>query len=88
MLSTNNLLGGAVFDRWADLPRDVQEMLLAAAVARDPTAAEHHALHAEHLHVPVDGGVDVPAVQHDVVDVIDGEGHTSRYVRLIGGPVN
>ena len=50
MHSTNNLLGGAVFDRWADLPRDVQEMLFAAAVARDPTAAERLAIELHERH--------------------------------------
>lgn len=50
MMTTNEMLGRAVFDRWAELPRDVQEMLFAAAVAHAPEATERLAteLHDRH----------------------------------------
>ena len=50
MPNTNEMLGRAVFDCWADLSRDVQEMLFAAAVLHAPNAAERLAieLHARH----------------------------------------
>ena len=57
MATTNDLLGQAVFDRWADLPRDVQEMLFAAAVAHAPEAKEQltielHERHPRTAHPP------------------------------------
>jgi hypothetical protein len=56
--------------------------LLAAEPQRHPALApEHLALHAEHPHVPVGGGVDVTGVEHNMVDSIHAQGHTSRYCR-------
>ena len=40
MRSTNDLLGRAVFDRWADLPRDMKELLFEAAIAHNPDARD------------------------------------------------
>ena len=50
MPTTKDMLGGAVFDCWGDLPRDVQEMLFAAAVAHDPAAAECLAIELHNRH--------------------------------------
>jgi hypothetical protein len=50
MPSTNEMLGRAVFDRWADLPRDVQEMLFSAAVAHAPDATERLAIELHERH--------------------------------------
>ncbi len=41
----------------------------------DPVVAENFAPHAEHSHVPVDGGVDVAAVEHHVVDAVNNKSH-------------
>jgi hypothetical protein len=50
MARTEELLGRAVFERWADLPRDIQELLFEAAVSREPEARERLAteLHDRH----------------------------------------
>ncbi len=50
MPNTNEMLGRAVFDLWADLPRDVQEMLFAAAIVHDPDATEHLAIELHDRH--------------------------------------
>ncbi len=50
MSNTNELLGRAVFDLWARLPRDVQELLFAAAVVHEPTAAERLAIELHDRH--------------------------------------
>src|ERR1700738_1083623 len=53
--------------------------LLVGEHERYAVVAEYFAAHAEHPAVPVDGGVDVTTVEHDVVDSVHSEGHTSRY---------
>ena len=50
MPSTNELLGRAVFDKWADLPRKVQEMLFEAAVAHAPEERERLAIELHDRH--------------------------------------
>ena len=49
--------------------------LLAAEDQRCPVVPENFAPHAKHSHVPVDGGVDVAAVEHHVVDAVNNKGH-------------
>jgi len=50
MTRSEDLLGRAVFELWADLPRDIQELLFEAAVSREPEAREQLAteLHDRH----------------------------------------
>jgi hypothetical protein len=50
MLRSEELLGRAVFENWADLPRNLQEVLFEAAVAHEPDARERLAadLHERH----------------------------------------
>ena len=50
MTRSEELLGCAVFEQWADLPRDVQEVLFEAAVAHEPDVRERLAtdLHNRH----------------------------------------
>ena len=45
--------------------------LLTAEAQSDAALAEHLAPHAEHPHVPVNGLLDVVAVEHHVVDAVD-----------------
>jgi hypothetical protein len=40
MARSEDLLGRAVFERWADLPRDIQELLFEAAVSHEPEARD------------------------------------------------
>jgi hypothetical protein len=50
MTRSEELLGRAVFEQWADLPRDVQELVFEAAVAHEPAERERLAtdLHNRH----------------------------------------
>jgi hypothetical protein len=52
-------------------------IFLAAEDQRCPVVPENFAPHAKHSHVPVDGGVDVAAVEHHVVDAVHNKGHAS-----------
>jgi hypothetical protein len=57
MAKSEQLLGRAVFEQWADLPRDVQEALFEAAAGPDPDtrnalAIELHDRHPRTAHPP------------------------------------
>lgn len=52
------LLGFAVVHKWAELPRDIQEMLFETAVAAHPEAREQLAIELHNRH---------PRTQHPVV---------------------
>src|SRR6476646_8323804 len=57
-------------------------IFLAAEDQRCPVVPENFAPHAKHSHVPVDGGVDVAAVEHHVVDAVDDKCHAYLPARL------
>ncbi|MDB5514006.1 MAG: hypothetical protein JWQ17_764 [Tardiphaga sp.] len=57
MVKFEQLLGRAVFEQWADLPRDVQEALFEAAAGSDPDirnalATDLHNRHPRTAHPP------------------------------------
>jgi hypothetical protein len=57
MTTSENRLGRAVFEQWADLPRDVQELLFEAAAGPDPhirnaLATDLHNRHPRTAHPP------------------------------------
>jgi hypothetical protein len=55
--------------------------LLAAEHQSDPPVAEHLPSHAEHACVPVHGGSDITAIEHHMVDAVDGERHRKNATR-------
>ncbi len=50
MTRLEELLGRAVFARWSDLPRDVQELLFETAVVHEPDARERLAIELHERH--------------------------------------
>jgi hypothetical protein len=57
MAKSEQLLGSAVFEQWANLPRDVQEALFEAAAGPDPDtrnalATDLHNRHPRTAHLP------------------------------------